>query len=308
MEKIFTNESWKQILEILPKKKPRFAAVAYVSSGCPIDFRKGDTLICDASERAIKYGETDANTLKMLHGNGVEIFSLENLHAKVLVCEQYCVVGSSNLSDSSENYLYEGTLITDSIPIRAQILGLMHSFKDKAQKLDPDSIRILSGIKVQRRLGYVKKPEPIEIGYRKWFVSAPEVFDEEFPEEERELIERGQTTAAEVTSCGEEQIGWITPEESPFRKKAKPGDLVILVSETKQGETSVLMPLPIILRQDETPWKTRFYYQDSEKTKEISWAKFEKALKKLGISGITSNTTRFLREKEYEKMINIGNK
>src|SRR5688572_25554196 len=127
MDKIFTNNSWSKISAQIPKNTPKFAAVAYVSKGSPLKFGEGDVLVCDASTSAIKNGNTDARTLLTFKKNGAQIFSCANLHAKVIVCGKYAIIGSSNLSKSSDENLLEATLITNRRQIRAQVLSLIHS-------------------------------------------------------------------------------------------------------------------------------------------------------------------------------------
>ena len=105
MDKIFTNSSWSKISSYFTEGAPKFAAIAYVSKGTPLKFGNGDILICDASESSIKSGNTDAGILLNFKKNGAQIFSCENLHAKIVVCGKYAVIGSSNLSKSSEDDL-----------------------------------------------------------------------------------------------------------------------------------------------------------------------------------------------------------
>jgi hypothetical protein len=83
MNRLLTNNIWQQLKSALPKGK-KLAALAYVSTDRYCSFKKGDVLICDASESAIRGGQTSAVTLAKFFGAGAEIYSCENLHAKAL--------------------------------------------------------------------------------------------------------------------------------------------------------------------------------------------------------------------------------
>ena len=85
----------------------RLVAVAYVTTDGHIGFRKNDVLICDASDRAIKGGETSARLLRSLHRKGVELRSQPDLHAKVAVLGRHALIGSCNLSAASAEDLTE---------------------------------------------------------------------------------------------------------------------------------------------------------------------------------------------------------
>src|ERR1044072_5576617 len=104
MEKIITNKVWTQVTRLLDKRENKIAAIAYVSKGTPLSFGDGDVLVCDASDQAIKTGETDAAILKRFLIDGAELYSCPNLHAKILISGDSVVIGSANLSASSENH------------------------------------------------------------------------------------------------------------------------------------------------------------------------------------------------------------
>ena len=85
MERILTDNVWKQIASLARACKRRSAALAYVSTDNYVSFKKGDILVCDASDAAIKSGETSAAILARYYKKGVQLYSRTSLHAKVLV-------------------------------------------------------------------------------------------------------------------------------------------------------------------------------------------------------------------------------
>ena len=61
-------------------------AIAYVTRDL-VGFQKGNTLVVDASDRAIQNGETDAPLLRKLHKKGVQLYDCADLHAKILLLD-----------------------------------------------------------------------------------------------------------------------------------------------------------------------------------------------------------------------------
>jgi hypothetical protein len=72
MQRVLSTGLWKEIKAIAVAAKRRRVAVAYVTQDL-IGFKKGDVLVLDATERAIRSGETDAKLLRRLHRRGVQI-------------------------------------------------------------------------------------------------------------------------------------------------------------------------------------------------------------------------------------------
>ena len=306
MDKIFTNNSWSKISGYIPEAEdtPKSAAVAYVSKGSPLKFGEGDILICDASASAIKNGNTDAKTLLEFKKNGAQIFSCENLHAKVIVWGKYAVIGSSNLSKSSEEYLREATLLTDRRQVRAQILGLIYNLMNESDEQNEESINKLTELPVTKRF----RPTPptpivdIEPGTSYWIVSVVPI--RKVKEEELPFVAKGEQKALELTESEKSDVSSIRfVGKSAFRQQAKPGDIILEI--TKSGRTtSVSEPRPILYRQYHDKW-TRFYLELREDMQEMSWSKFEKELKNIGISNIVKNSTKKLSEKDSENIDKI---
>ena len=297
MDKILTNSSWSKISGQIPEDTPKFAAVAYVSKGSPLKFGSGDILICDASTSAIRNGTTDAKTLLAFKKNGAQIFSCENLHAKVIVCGKYAVIGSSNLSKSSEEDLFEATLITDRRQIRAQVLGLIHNLMSVSDEQDESSINKLIEIPVTKRFwkANAKKKVVNDTGTSYWVVSVVPL--ERVKKEEVPFVVEGEQKALEFTESEDSDVGWIRfVGKSTFRQEAKPGDIILEITKYKR-KASVCEPRPILHRQDHDNW-TRFYLEVREDIQEMSWSKFERELKDVGVSSIKKNSTKKLSTKD----------
>lgn len=95
-------------------KQSANVAVAYFSQGgaelLPIGW--GSRLVVDASEAAVKSGQTCPTELRTLMRRGVRVYSQAGLHAKVFVLGSKAFVGSPNVSGRSANHLQEAMIVT----------------------------------------------------------------------------------------------------------------------------------------------------------------------------------------------------
>ncbi len=130
------------------KTKRKIAALAYVSTPKYLSFGKGDILVCDASDQAIKSGETSAVVLARFYKKGAEIYSCPNLHAKVMVLGRNVLIGSCNLSESSAQVLRELAVITSDTSTRSQALAYIHSIKDTSSLVNEAFLERISKIPV----------------------------------------------------------------------------------------------------------------------------------------------------------------
>lgn len=303
MDKVFTTSTWSKMLQYLPQKSPKLAAVAYVSKGCPISFGRDDLLICDASEPTIKNGNTDPRTLMRLWKDGAKIYSCDSLHCKMLICDKYAIIGSSNLSKSSEDALLEASLITDNSRIRAQIVGLIHNLKSVSKELDEKSIAKLINLPVSPRPRPPKprRPQVEEPGQSHW---AARVSPIDVAKEEEPFVESGKQEARRFAESEESDIDWIKfTGKSEFRRTGKPGDIVLVFFRDGR-KTSVIEPRPILIRQDQDNW-TRFYIEEKENQYEMSWREFKREVRKDRMKSIEKQTTRKLSTRGYAIIENI---
>lgn len=95
-----------------PNRRSVVAVVAYIGKDAPtvMPLRRGDVLVCDASDPAIKGRLTSVSALRGYRRRGVHLFSLAGLHAKVIASPTNAWVGSANASDNSENGLIEAAV------------------------------------------------------------------------------------------------------------------------------------------------------------------------------------------------------
>lgn len=300
MDTILTGNIWKQIASNVNKAPRRFAAVAYVSSTARLNFRKGDVLICDASDRAIKSAETSAKVLRSLMRKGVDLYSMSDLHAKVVLFGKTALVGSCNLSISSAEELTELAILTDRKQLVAQATAFLYGLREISRRIDRSFLTRISKIKVnaRRRRRRRKPPPTTKFGNKVWIVSVKQLEENKYPKEQP-FVQKAENKARQIVSDKSTDVSWIRwTGKSKFRSHAREGDIVIQIWESLSGKrVSVFEPCPIVLRQDVHHW-TRFYVAEPDDCKYHTWDKFRKEAKRLGITSISKSTIRELRPRE----------
>jgi len=93
---------------------PAHVAVAYFGSGASqlLPLLANSLLVVDASDSAVKSGQTCPSDLLKLHRRGVRVHSHRNLHAKVYVFGNVAFIGSPNVSRHSANIMLEAMFRT----------------------------------------------------------------------------------------------------------------------------------------------------------------------------------------------------
>lgn len=130
MKSTFLNSSvWDKITQLVQKYDgPWLAAIAYFGQNADklLPAREGSRLVVNASEAAIKAGQTHPASLLRLVKAGVKIYSIKNLHAKVVVVGRKAVVGSANASMHSANGLVEAVALiseTNAVATARHFIG-----------------------------------------------------------------------------------------------------------------------------------------------------------------------------------------
>jgi len=300
MDTILTGDIWKQVGPRAKVAKRLLVAVAYVSTDGNLKFKRNDVLICDASERAIKTGETSARLLRSLSRKGVEIRSRPDLHAKVAVLGRYALVGSCNLSAASAEDLTELALLTDRKQLVAQATAFVHALRESSEEIDPDFLRRILKIKVRpaRRRGPKRTGQAKRFGNKVWLVSVRELAYDRFPREQA-FVEKAEKKANALVADKDSTVSWIRwTSKARFRSTARPGDIVVQICESLSGKRiTVFAPCPIVFRQDVAHW-TRFYVAESEDCQNLSWERFRKKAKKHGLTRISKDSVRELNPRE----------
>lgn len=292
-----TDNVWKQIAARARLAKRRLVAVAYVTSERHLKLRRDDVLICDASDNAVKTGQTSARLLQSLSRRCVEIRSRPDLHAKAAVFGRLALVGSSNLSASSENDLTELSLLTDRGQIVAQIRAFIYGLRETSEKIDDAFIERILKLKVNPpKLGPKRKGKGTRFGNKTWLVKVRELAEGRYPKEQ-DFVEQAEKKACSLVVDSDSTVShirWVG--KSTFRSKARPGDRVIQISTSLTGKRkAVIAPCTIVWRQDKDNW-TRFYYEEPENCKRLTMAQFQRKAKTHGLTGISRSREMNPRE------------
>jgi hypothetical protein len=150
---------WPIIKEHIKKSKKSqqiFAAVAYVGSDAAriMPLRRGDVLVCNASDAAIEQGSTSAIALKSYFNRGVIIFNEPRLHGKLVVFPKRTFVGSANVSSRSRDSLFEAVVETTDPTVVGSSQRFVEHHAHAVSRLDHEDIKRMQRIPV-------KRPEPL---------------------------------------------------------------------------------------------------------------------------------------------------
>jgi hypothetical protein len=106
-------------------------AVAYVGADAPtlLPLRRGDVLIVNASDNALRNHATSPEALAAYRATGVQVFSSTRLHAKLLLTRDQAVVGSANASANS-THCDEAVVITDDAAVLADARAFIDGLDD----------------------------------------------------------------------------------------------------------------------------------------------------------------------------------
>lgn len=114
--KLLPGDPWPSITRALSRRSRGQAecAIAYVGSAGPrhLPLRSDDLLVCNLSDDALRGHATSLDALLTFVDLHVEVFKAEQLHAKVIVCDDTAWVGSANASRNSAVNLEEAVLRT----------------------------------------------------------------------------------------------------------------------------------------------------------------------------------------------------
>ncbi len=300
MKALLSDDLWQELSKHSAGHHRLRAAIAYVTAG-HLDFRKGDLLVCDASDQAIRGGLTSAWVLRSFVAQGAEVYSYDGLHSKVAVIDDKALIGSANLSENACVTTCEAVLLTDDPQIAALIQGFVEKVKREADEVDEVFLKRIESLAVIRAGGWGRKSKKkIEIGEsRVWFISTVPL-SEKVVKAEEEFVEAGSKEAEKHLKDGNnevESIRWVG--KSRFRSQAKPGDLIVQVFTERRGKRKyieVYRPAPIRHRQDEGKW-TRFYVEVPKEQVCHKWKDIHADFKSLGVINITPNSTRELTGK-----------
>jgi PLD-like domain len=309
MIRLLSSDLWKHLRKLGSRSRLRMAAVAYLTDTFGIRFRRGDTLVVDASDGAIRSGETSKTALDLLARRGVHLYSYAGLHAKVFLFDRVAVVGSSNVSTLSRTHLLEAAVLTDQPTVTSQVRAFIEALQNRSLPIDDRFLRRIRSLPVDRRpwrfsmlagrAHLLRDSSP-----QTWLVGVKERADE--PREE-EFVEQGTKEALKHRHRRTSEVPWLRfTGLSNFRKSARAGDSIVEISTALNAKrpTEVYRHAPILWRQEEEGKRTRFfteYYSDAEQHA-LSWGEFKKLAPRVGIGRFGQYSQRLLSEDQSQAL------
>lgn len=267
--RLLTSDLWPTASKLAAKSTIRFAAIAYVTAE-HVRFKKGDVLICDASEWQIRRGATSAASLLAASKRGAEIRDCPNLHAKILLLDDQVIIGSANLSATSADHLEEGAVLSNDPTLLSQAKAYLHQLREASRPLERADLEKLVALPVEKQPAPVRKgrkrtPPP---GNRCWIVGLRPLDDNDLSPDDLKAEKDGRKAAAKSKPDASGSLRWFRISgNSKFRNDAKPGDrvLVLMPSSEKSKKLDAYKPLTLLARTGGKK-RTLFHYDTREST------------------------------------------
>jgi hypothetical protein len=274
---------WRQIAKQARTAATRKVAISYVTTD-HIGLRSGDVLVCDASARAIRSGQTDVKLLRKLYEDGVRIHSHEGLNSKVILLGKHAIVGSANMSGSG---LIEASVITDAPSIVSGIASFIAQLSTERSQLDEKAIATLCKINVVGTGWPRAKPKAKSVrrlGNSTWIVGVNEITRDP-TEREQKHIDRANAELSERFGKQDDH-NWIRwGKKSRFAKECREGDTIIQIWNRRGGKRPrITRRLGLLLKRHE-PDRLRLYIDFRRSiSDEVSWSRFQRILRAAGYS------------------------
>ncbi|MBE3087966.1 MAG: phospholipase D family protein [Chloroflexi bacterium] len=136
------TDLWAHLVKLAKAREPKRMAIAYYSADSHVRFGGGDTLIVDASIKAIQSGQTSPTVLLAAARRGAHVYSHPRLHAKILLTGRCAIVGSANLSTTSRGLREAGVLLTNRRQLD-DVARYLDWLKKEASRLSDGELRTL---------------------------------------------------------------------------------------------------------------------------------------------------------------------
>jgi hypothetical protein len=284
MEKKYTFRSelitgktkiWEKLTAAAINSSKSFVAVAYFSKNAAqmLPLVNGSILVVDASENAVKTGQTCPEELIKLEKLGVKVFSFTGLHAKVFVFDNVLYIGSTNASAHSANYLEEAILKMNEKKVVKESVAFIKSLLIK--QLTQTELIQLNEIYKSPKFFAPKsnKTKNIQNGHEQLvYVVKLRQLKRDFKNGQDDF-ERGKKEAEKKIQEGQELEAYRHIDTH----KPKIGDIVIRI--TKNDTKTFVSPSATIINIKKIKNSNRIYvYVAAQNVKEKSLKEIEKKL------------------------------
>jgi hypothetical protein len=306
--KILSDNLWKTITETARKSKRNNVAVAYMGQGASklLPLHKGDSLVVDMSEGAVKSGQTDPKEVEKFLRKGVNVYTCSNLHAKVYLFDKTLIVGSSNVSQHSKYDLIEVGLLSRDKDTLTQARGLIKSLQ--VEPITPEYIKLCKKLYNPPRIRYAKRKKGTTAPRhsRLWVTGVTSV---EWSEKENELCETEERNASKKLKDARKfeinSIRW--GGRSRFTEVAKEGDLIVQIWSDRNVKVWPPCRIVQITRyRSFDRWKRPRMFVHIEAPihpKRLSWPVFRNTVVGAGYRNISQNSVCEIRSHEVAHAI-----
>ncbi|MFJ5664940.1 phospholipase D family protein [Micromonospora sp. LA-10] len=141
MIRLIADDTWDGLDSYLRQATRKRAAIAYIGSAAAelLKLVHGDLIIVNGSDAALRGGLVHPTVIDAWLAAGVEVRSLCDLHAKVMLLEgrrTRAVVGSANASANSRDQLREAAVVTDDSGMCAQVADQLDVWQAESDEID----------------------------------------------------------------------------------------------------------------------------------------------------------------------------
>ena len=250
-------------------------AVAYFGSGAAkrLPLNKGSILVVDASEKAVKSGQTNPAELIKLRKKGVRIFSMSNLHAKVFVFGGVAFVGSTNVSENSEDVYSEASIRSRQASVVSGARQFVRSLA--LNEIGPQKLESLLLAYNSRKKSHSGTKRRSKKAVRNFYVVR--LREGEEPSEDAEAIKDGVKIAKELMTSSkthQETYYWNSPKTV---NHYKPGDSILPVFCDSKNKVLYVEPPAEFLFSHKTN-KKRYFHFEQLRRRDLSVSEFRRKM------------------------------
>jgi hypothetical protein len=298
-----TKDIWVTISEKAKNATTRHVAVAYIGKKnskklLPLD--KGDRLVVDMSDRALETGQTNPHEIEKYMKKKVRAYNCPNLHAKVFVFDDIVIVGSTNLSSSSENDLIEAAMLCKNIAVAKEVSDWISTLKK----------RRITQNHIKRAKKIYKPPNWKKVNRTGlWILSTSEIkkYDDK-EEERRDEIESQVSKKISLRKFDVESIRW--DDDPRITERVQEGDRIIQIYNDENDEITVYPPAVLkkithYLTLDKKEKRTFLTIATPKHSKDVSWSKFSNVAKNVGLPNISKNSKRSVPSKATDMLLSL---
>lgn len=130
-------DPWGEITAAAQTPGPRYAAVAFLGPASPamLPLKRGDTLVVNASDSAVRSRSTSPEAIAAYLEKGVLVYGEGELHAKVIATATKAVIGSANASARSRDRTIEAVVVSDSKAMVTKVQRFVGDLADEKKQL-----------------------------------------------------------------------------------------------------------------------------------------------------------------------------